>query len=237
MKKLSRKILMMILSVIMLFSVAIGVGCDCSCSCNEPEDPQGPGAGSSIKPTISISMSSTDMIVGDYLALSAYTNKVLKEDVVWSTENSDVVAVDEFGYVEAIGKGTANIVAKYGEAEAKCAITVDFDESLPEIIDLAGFDSTYTFYKGKSFVFQPAIKYRGRIFTDGEFVFTSYNENAVTFDGNTLTAKNVLDIANCPLGIKMTLFRVIGLIQGRVPHVFFSSVFSLRRLLVLCFIF
>jgi hypothetical protein len=112
------KLLMIVLSIVMLFSLAIGVGCDCGGT----EDPSGNGGGYTPiekNPTVSLDKSSEKLIVGDYLTITAYTNKVLEEDVVFESENPSVATVTERGKIEAISAGTTNVIAKYGSVSAK----------------------------------------------------------------------------------------------------------------------
>ncbi len=195
MKKSMNKILMIVLSIVMLFSLAIGVGCDC----NDNGEQGGGGGFTPIekKATVTLDKTSEKLIVGDYLTVTAYTNKVLDEDVVFETENKNVATVTERGQIEAISAGTTNIVAKYGDVTAKCAITVEWDDSFPVLIDTDGLESSYILFKNSSYEFRPAIIYRGRTYYDGEFTFVSTNEDVATFEGNVLKASNTLGVANC----------------------------------------
>ncbi len=195
MTKLTKKILLVLLSTFMLFGLTMGIGCDCN-------NTEGSGEGGGLPSTpmtaeVKLSANTAKMIVGDYLTITAYTNKVPGLELEFSSENENIATIDEFGLIEAVNKGTTNIVAKYGDVTAKCALTVDFDDSVPEIIDLSALNSNYVVYKGESFSFHPAIMYRGRVYTDGEFTFTSTNSDIVAFDGYTLIAKNQVSVANC----------------------------------------
>ena len=73
------------------------------------------------------------MIVGDYYSISTYTNKVPGLTVELSSEDESIATVNKFGLIEAITEGTTNIVAKYGDVTAKCAVTVAFDDSMHTI--------------------------------------------------------------------------------------------------------
>ncbi len=196
MKKYSNKLILMVLSIVMLFSLAIGIGCDCG-----GEDPA--TGGNNWTPiektaTVTLNKSSENLIVGDYLTVVATTNKVLDEDVVYESEDPSIATVSERGVIEAINAGTTNIVAKYGKATSKCAITVAWDETSPVLIDEDGLETSYVVYKNSSFEFRPAIKYRGRIYYDAEFNFVSNDANVVTFEDNVLKASaNVGDSASC----------------------------------------
>ena len=189
------KFIMIVLSIVMLFSLAIGVGCDC-------DGGESTGGGNNLTPiektaTVSLDKSSEKLIVGDYLTVVAYTNKVLDEDVTFESENESVATVSSRGQIEAVSAGTTNIVAKYGDATAKCSITVEWDNSYPVLIDIDGLEPSYVVFKNSSYEFRPAIKYRGRIYEDAEFTFVSTNEDVATFEGNVLKANDVLGVANC----------------------------------------
>ena len=139
------KLLMIVLSIVMLFSLAIGVGCDCGDSGSSSDN----GGFKPIEKTATVTLdkSSEKLIVGDYLTVTAYTNKVLDEPVVFESENPSVATVTERGQIEAISAGTTNIIAKYGSVSAKCAITVEWDDTFPVLIDVDGLESSYVVFK------------------------------------------------------------------------------------------
>ena len=198
MRKYTNKLLMIALSIVMLFSLAMGIGCDC----NGDQGDNGGNIWTPIEKTESVTLnkSSEKLIVGDYLTVVATTNKVLEESVVFESEDESVVTVTDRGVIEAISAGTANIVAKYGDATAKCSITVEWDNSYPVLIDVDGLDSSYIIYKDSSFEFTPAIIYRGRTYYDADVTFVSTNEDVVLFDGNVLKTSEsatVGQVANC----------------------------------------
>ena len=195
MKKLTKKLLLAVLSTFMLFGLSMGIGCDCAGSPGSGGGTQIPS--SPVVAEISLSTTSAKMIVGDYLTITASTNKAPGLKVEFYSEDEKIATINEHGVIEAINKGATNIVAAYGDVTVKCAVTVDFDESVPEIIDLSAFNNEYVLYKGDTLTFQPAIKYRGRIYTDGEFAFTSTNEDVVSFDGAILKAGTTVQMVNC----------------------------------------
>lgn len=51
-------------------------------------------------------------------------NTTDKIEVLWSTDDEDIISVDENGVVTAIAPGNATLIAKFGELEANCTITV-----------------------------------------------------------------------------------------------------------------
>ena len=183
----------MIISTLMLFCLSIGVGCDCSGL---------PGSGSGLPASrvdaeITLDTTSANMIVGDYLTIASFTNKVPGLKVVYSSEDESVATVDAFGKIEAINVGSTNILATYGEEVAKCAIKVEFDDSLPELIDVSSLNSEYVLYKNNTYSFQPAIRYRGRIYYDGDFIFSSSNKAVAEFNGYDLNTKDSIGVTSC----------------------------------------
>ena len=62
--------------------------------------------------------------VGDTMELNVYNGKTEITDVVWESEDSKFVTVDENGKLTAVATGTANVTAKVGEQEFVCKVTV-----------------------------------------------------------------------------------------------------------------
>lgn len=82
--------------------------------------------------TISLNITSLDMKVGDIEDLIAtVTPENTTDAIVWSSSNTDVASVNEFGIVMALGKGTSTITAECGLISATCTVTVEADPSIP----------------------------------------------------------------------------------------------------------
>ena len=83
----------------------------------------------SIVPVTGISLDKTmlELTKGEETTLVATVkpeNATEDKTVTWNTTNANVATVSENGVVKAIGAGTTTIVAKVGEVEATCTVTV-----------------------------------------------------------------------------------------------------------------
>lgn len=76
--------------------------------------------------SVSLSQSSVTIVKGETFRLTAtvYPSNATDKSVTWSTSNSAVATVDASGVVTAVDGGTCSIVAKAGEKEARCSVTV-----------------------------------------------------------------------------------------------------------------
>ena len=94
-----------------------------------------------VKPasTITLNKSALEISAGKSEKLTATISPSDSTDnIVWTSDNTDVAAVDKDGNVTGIKKGTATVTAKavYGNASASCLVTVE--ESGVEIVDVTG---------------------------------------------------------------------------------------------------
>lgn len=100
--------------------------------------------------SISLNLTSLEMEVGDIEDLIATVTPENTTDVViWSSNNTNVASVDQYGIVMALGKGTAMITAECGDYQATCTVTVNaIDEPSSGLEDLKtdseGYYNVYT---------------------------------------------------------------------------------------------
>lgn len=76
---------------------------------------------------IEVSPSSLELTVGDISRLNAIVSPSNAADpsVKWSSENTQVAAVDSSGFVTAVGEGQTRILAQAGNFTAQCTVTVE----------------------------------------------------------------------------------------------------------------
>lgn len=89
--------------------------------------------------SVNINKEGLEIAVGNSETLVATINPTNSTDVIkWSSDNTDVAAVDDSGKITAVSKGTANITATavYGNKSATCLVTVV--ESNVPIVNVTG---------------------------------------------------------------------------------------------------
>lgn len=167
-----RKILIRILTVILLFCFSVlAFGCD---NC---------GKGEESEPTITLNAKSISLILGDSAQLTATYSEEKWVDFTWKSSNEDIVVVDETGKVTAVGVGEAKVTAEYNEAIAECAVAVNVGNSfVPTLYKKHGFSNTITACVGSQYNLDYAISFNNKKFDDGQFVFSSSDENSVSVD-------------------------------------------------------
>lgn len=77
--------------------------------------------------SISLNKSKLTLEEGDDYQLKVKynpTNTTVDKTIEWTSSDKDVVIVDEDGYIEAVGEGTATITANVEDKEATCQVTV-----------------------------------------------------------------------------------------------------------------
>jgi uncharacterized protein YjdB len=76
--------------------------------------------------SVSIDMSTLDLAQGDRFSLTATVSPQNADDndVLWYSGDIDVAVVDQSGNIEAVGEGSASIVAYAGGARDTCVVTV-----------------------------------------------------------------------------------------------------------------
>lgn len=76
--------------------------------------------------SVQLDMSEISLNVGDWIYLDATVSpqNATQSDVIWSTSSAKVATVDEYGEVEAIGRGTATVTAEAGGKTATAEVTV-----------------------------------------------------------------------------------------------------------------
>ena len=105
------------------------VGCDYfdgGESSHEYIQPESPEA-------LALAQKSAQLLLGDGLQLNATYGTVEGNTLSFETDNEEVATVSASGYVTAVGLGTANVSATYGEQKVSCAVTVSLGSLLPSI--------------------------------------------------------------------------------------------------------
>lgn len=76
-----------------------------------------------VRTDVKLKLKKTDITLAVYYEFQLLLDCDLKQDEVeWSVEHSHIASVDEVGNVKALKNGTTEVVAKYGDQEARCIV-------------------------------------------------------------------------------------------------------------------
>ena len=137
-----------------------------------------------IKPTITISASSVNLILGDSVQLTADYSKEKWVDFTWQSLNQEVAVVDNSGKVSAVGVGETKVLAKYAGITAQCEVKVNIGDNAPTLYKKHGFSNQITAYVGSQYQLDYGISFNKQTYGDGQFFFESSNEQAVSVDAS-----------------------------------------------------
>lgn len=183
MKKMTSKITVFILSLILAFTF---VGCKGSGQGSTPNY-QGPNTSIVTPDAPSLKMTeSKTLILGETFLLNPEVKNV-EGDLVWSTSNSSVATISN-GLVTAVGAGTAQITVSIGELFAKCNITVSYGDFKPELYPSVSMeDGNVTISMGGNFYLSPYIKYNGTTYNDAEYTYSTSDDSVATIENGVIT--------------------------------------------------
>jgi len=194
MNKLLKKLLVLgLASTVALASVG-GIGCNKD---DGPtvSGPTVPNTSTVEKPDPEITIaSSISLLLGEEKS-AGVTTKNVKGDVVYSVNNEGKnVVTFENGNVKAIGVGSAIITASYGSVSASCPVTVTYGNFLPSLEIASNITEGVYLALGSSNTIAPYINYNGLIFDDGQFTYSSDNEEVVSVSkSGVITANQATD--------------------------------------------
>lgn len=193
MNKLLKKLLILgLASTVALASVG-GVGCKDEGPVNN--GPTVPNTSVVEKPDPEITMAaSLSLVLGEEKNAGVVTKNV-NGDIVYSVNNEGKnVVTFEGGIVKAIGAGSAVITATFGTASASCPVTVTYGNYLPTLEIASNLTEGVYVALGSNNSIAPYICYNGISFDDGEFTYSSDNEECVSVskDG-VITANKATD--------------------------------------------
>lgn len=122
---------------------------------------------------------------GDVYLLEAKLTDLTGE-IVWSSDNEGVLAVDQSGKLTALGAGDATVTATVGTLSDSVTISVS-NEYEPLLHANEPLD--VVMYKGTEYSPAPSVTYKGNAVTDEiEYVYTIDNESVATVTNGRITA-------------------------------------------------
>ena len=188
---MKKKILVIILAVVSVFSFCFAIGC------KENEQSGNPVINEQAqKPYVQIGLSSNNLSLEklERHTLSCFVNGYIVSDVVWSSTNQAVATVDG-GTVSAIGQGYAVIIATYEGNEARCTVNVSDHGLIPGIRTNVTEEKLYLISEDV-FDLSYTVTYNDKAVSDAEvLVDMECTDGSVSIDkNNRITANKVSQI-------------------------------------------
>ena len=141
--------------------------------CNEAEKP----------PKITkITLNYNDYALGIFETVQLEIVSAPEGEPEWTSENPEIVSVNETGLVEAVSQGTANVVVSIGSVSASCEVTVIENGSVPTIL-LNGIEEIGLML-GDSYMLTPSVSYNGQVYDDGSFTYETVDNSIAKVDEN-----------------------------------------------------
>ncbi len=176
-----KKISLMILIALSLFSLSLFAGCTKKDKANGNQSQNQQTATGEI----SLSVVSANMIFGDELNIICFYGG--DKPVEWKSSDETVALVDDDGSVSTVGVGTCDVTAKAGDASATCKISVSMGNYLPELKVLHVRNGELALRKGESF--EPEVKVLfNKVYYDCKIGFSASASGVVDYSDGKLTA-------------------------------------------------
>ena len=176
-----KKFLSLALSLMMCMSTVIAAGCKEGGSQSTPPPVQA-------VEYLQLEKSNVLLTLGDKAELSAFYNEIQGETLTWSSSAPQVVSVDENGYIEALGLGTATVTASYGSKKASCFVEVSLSGNVPYLNFESGIGDKITLMKGSEFSLKSYVQFNGGKYYDGSVEYYVADSTIGTMDGDKFIA-------------------------------------------------
>lgn len=180
-----KKILTFILAFTMSMTVLGASGC------REDEAPSAPST--SVQPVerLELEKSSLLLALGDRVELSVFYNPLENEVLTWTSSDSNVVSVDENGFVEGLRVGKATVTVKYGSKKASCEVEVSLSGNVPTLAFDDDVSESMSLMKGETFGLGTRIRFNGKEFFDAEIEYYVADERVGRIVNGEFVANNV----------------------------------------------
>ena len=140
------------------------------------------------KNSISLNYKNLNLIIGETKMLVPSYEIMEGFLLQWESTNENIVTVDMDGYVEAINKGSANIIASYGDSQAVCTVSVTSDVYTPTLHFENEIGDSVNVAKNQQLNLATYIEFNNRKFYDANVTYKLSNSEAGTIEGNVFTA-------------------------------------------------
>lgn len=137
---------------------------------------------------ISLDCSSVELERLESATLTALFEGSQIENASWTSTNESVATVSD-GVVNAVGAGSAVVIASYEEMEARCLVKVTDNCLLPGITTNVGLDDSLYLIVGDEFTLDYEVTYNAKEISDAEIFVQLPENNSVEFVEGKLKAK------------------------------------------------
>ena len=186
--------------LILLLVIAFAFSCLFMISCGGNDEENNGSSSDSLETTvIDFEISKETLFINQYENYKL-TIRGTTEKATWSSTNTAVAVVDENGMITAISAGETTIIAKIGDQEKTCSVTVQASSIVPQIN--ASVDRNNTLLLGTSYNLNiSTISYDGRTY-ECDFSYISSNPSVLSVDNNGLV--NALAIGEAVITVNAT---------------------------------
>lgn len=124
----------------------------------------------------------------DTLTASLIKNsQVISGDIIWGSEDSDIVTIDENGNFELISVGSVTITAKYADnININDSITIDVVPSISDNYEIRIMPKTTDLYRGLTKNYS-VYTYNNNVITNNTFTFSYDWDNSIFYTISNIT--------------------------------------------------
>jgi hypothetical protein len=140
---------------------------------------------------LELEKSSLLLTLGDKVELSVSYNPLENEVLTWTSSDSNVVSVDENGFVEGLRVGKATVTVNYGSKKASCVVEVVLSGNVPALAFDDDVSERLSLMKGETFGLGAHIRFNGKEFFDAEIEYYVADETIGTIVNGEFVANNV----------------------------------------------
>lgn len=182
MKRIFRKLLLAISSVVMLFVLC---GCSCEGAAEKPSDEN--------KNELSLNKTSLSLIVGERTetALFPVYDGTL-DGYTFSSANEEIAVVDELGFVTGIGEGTTTVSFGKGTHSADCTVSVSANGMIPVLYfenELGGEKTNALISLTDECNLRAKVKFNGILYDDLNVEYTVADETVGSVEDGVFKPK------------------------------------------------
>lgn len=146
-------------------------------------------------PTISLSASHKDLLIGDEMYLTVTGENEEGYVLTYRSDKETIATVTQNGLVTAVGEGNATITAEYSKegaesVSASCTISSGFGDYRPNLVVYNTNNGALTIAKDASFRLNTGVEFNNKSFDDAELTYEVTDPSVIAIDETgKITAK------------------------------------------------